>query len=293
MSGRQLLAVTPYDTFLHRLAARTKLVLAACLCITVLLLDSPLLLYGLLLLLLFGHLWARTSLTQWSVLAAVMLAGIYGSIVSQALFYNQEPRTPLVCLLAAGEERLFFSSGLYLYQEGLVYGALQALRSSIMLSCGMLICWTTDTRELLKSLLYWRMPYQLAFMTIASLRFLPDIFNETSMVLTAQRQRGFKVWRSLRLTRLIVTLNQLLFPVLARTIRRANTLALSVEARGFNRSGRTLCFKPWVGGRLAVMLGIGAVAALVGLKTVYWLQFSGLWYDPALRTLYNGVKIWL
>lgn len=293
MFGRRVMEVTPSDTFLRRMDGRTKLCAVFCCSVFAVLADTPLTLYALLLIALFLHLCARTSFEKWTVLAVVMLAGIWGSVVSQALFYNQEPRTALFCLLPPDGARLFFADGLYFYSEGVIYGALQALRSSLMLAAGMLLCWTTDLRELLRSLLYWRMPYPLAFMTIASLRFLPDVVVETAAVIEAQRLRGFAPRKSLRPRAAIETLDRILFPVLARTIRRAATLALSVEARGFSSEMRRLALPRWSVGRIAAAAMLSALCLAAGAKFLYWLQFSGLWYRPALRGVYDFVKLWL
>lgn len=289
----QVLTSLNQVTLLQRLDARTKLALAAIICLTALLVDTPITLYGLWLVLLALHLAAKTSWEKWLLLMVLMLAGIWGSVTSQALFYAKEPRTALLCLVASDTGRLLFREGIYLYKEGLVYGALQALRSSIMLTAGLLLCWNTDTRELLKSLLYWRLPYPLAFMTISSLRFLPDIAVETAAVMTAQRLRGFRPLRSLRPLRLAQTFYQTLFPVLARTLRRAAILSLSVEARGFGSVASRVAVMPSWPGRYLVILAWVFILCLFGAKLTYWLQFGGIWYNPLLRLVYDFTKVWL
>lgn len=294
MFVRQLLEVQPADTVLHRLDARTKISGAMIVCLISILLDTPVTLYAVLLFLLSLHLWAKTSVEKWAVLMFIMMAGVWGSVISQALFYAQEPRTPILCILAYDTTRPFFSEGLYLYKEGMIYGALQAMRSSIMLSAGMLVCWTTDTRDLLRSLLYWQVPYPLAFMTISSLRFLPDIVSETMTVITAQRLRGFCPKRSLRMGKVIQMFYRILFPVLARTIRRAATLSLSVESRGFGRTAaHPPAMKRWHIGRIFICVAWAAFGVLTTVKIAYWLQFGGIWYSPALRSVYDFAKFWM
>lgn len=294
MFNKQVWEVTAKSTPFHHLDARTKLLVAALISSGVLLIDSPPTLYLIFLCALCTHFIAKTSASKWMILMIVILIGIWGSVVSQAIFYNQLPRTPILCLLSMDESRWWMSDGLYLYQEGLQYGAVQALRAATMLSVGMLLCWTTDQRDLLKGFIYWRMPYELAFMNITSLRFLPDIVTETITVMTAQKLRGAKPFRSLHLKRLIDTLYQILFPLLARTIKRAGTLALSVESRGFGRTSRMQVHKPWRKAEQIGAIGAGVfIVALFVVKIVYWLQFSGIVYIPAFRPIYDIVKIWL
>lgn len=246
MFGKAVWEATSANTLIHRLDGRTKiivLVAAAFLSITV---DSPRTLFLLFLAALSLHVAARSSLERWRILIAFLLLGMWGSMVSQALFYNQEPRSPLACLVAPASPFIgSLTGGIFIYREGLEYGAVQALRSGIMLTTGLLICWTSDPRQLLKSLLIWKMPYELAFMLITGIRFLPVIFQETAVVLTAQRLRGFEPLRTFYPRRFIQTAFQTLFPILARTLRRAAILTYSVESRGFGRKVHTINKARW------------------------------------------------
>ena len=224
-----------------------------------------------------------------------VLLGIWGSMTSQALFYSREPRTMIACLLPPSLPFLgTLTGGVFVYREGLEYGALQALRSSIMLSLGLLVSWTSDPRRLLQSFLGWKMPYELAFMLITGLRFLPVIFQETAVVLTAQQLRGFTPLKAVSPRKVLKSAFQTLFPILARTIRRAAVLAASVESRGFGRDVALPGCRRWnrgetlLGASLAVL-----IAAMVGLKILDALQYNGLIYIPAWRNLYDGMKVWL
>lgn len=201
----------------------------------------------------------------------------------------------MACLLSPGFPVLGkITGGVFVYREGLEYGAVQALRSGIMLSLGLLLSWTSDPRQLLRSFLAWRMPYELAFMVITSLRFLPVIFQETAVVLTAQRLRGFQPFKTAAPRHLIQMAFQTLFPILARTLRRAGTLASSVESRGFGRETQRCYNDPWAEWerwlcRMTALLAAG----LMSLKILDVLQFNGIVYVPAWRSLYDIMKGWM
>jgi len=120
------------------------------------------------------------------------------------------------------------------------------------------------------------------------------IFEETAIVLTAQRLRGFEPVRSFSPLRWIRTAFHVLFPILARALRRASTLALSVESRGFGRNGHRVDLAQWpLGERIAC----GAVFAAIGsgsvLKILYSLQFNGIVFFPGLRGVYDFMAVWL
>ena len=295
MYNRQVWEATPADTPIHRVDVRTKLTLLAAIMLFAIGLEGPRPLFVLFLLSLGLHLVARSSVERWRVLILFLLVGIWGAMVSQALFYNQEPRTMIACLVSPATPWIGeLTGGVYVYREGLEHGAVQALRSGIMLACGLLLCWTTDSRQLLQCFLHWRMPYAIAFMLITSLRFLPVIFEETAIVLTAQRLRGFEPVRSFSPLRWIRTAFHVLFPILARALRRASTLALSVESRGFGRNGHRAELAQWpLGERMAC----GAIFAAIGsgtvLKILYSLQFNGIAFFPGLRGVYDFMAVWL
>ena len=102
------------------------LFLFAILTITV---DNPRTLFLLFTATLVLHLIAGTSLAKWKVLAVLLLLSLWGSMFSQALFFSQTPRTPLFTLIASDNGFLGqITGGLYIYREGVLYGAVQGLR---------------------------------------------------------------------------------------------------------------------------------------------------------------------
>lgn len=295
MYDRHVWEAVPGKTLLHKLDVRTKLIALILLAAIVLMVDSPRSLFLLFCLSLGLHAAAGASPDRWRILMVFILLGIWGSMTSQALFYSREPRTIIACLLSPQVPLIgACTGGIYIYREGLEYGAVQALRSGTMLALGLLINWTSDPRQLLRSLLAWRLPYELGFMLITGLRFLPVIFQETAVVLTAQRLRGFQPFRSFLPRRLVQTAFQTLFPILARTMRRAATLAASVESRGFGRETTQTTLGAWPGyERLYCHTLLAVVCGLVVLKTMDMLQFNGILYLPSWRGFYDWMKVWL
>ena len=295
MYDRTLWETKPNDTLIYKLDGRTKLIMLGVLALTAVIIDSPrslLLLFWFTLLL---HSLSKATFSHWRVLIVLLLLSMWGAMVSQALFYNQEPRTELACLISPGTPILgYLTNGVYLYREGLVYGAEQALRSGIMLSSGLLICWNTDPRQLLRVMVYWKMPYEFAFMLTTGMRFLPVVFNETAVVITAQRLKGFEPIHSFSITRVMQTAFQTLLPILARILRRAEILALSVESRGFGRGIHNIKMILWPRTeRYLCMLAVTTLLCMITLKAVYALQYNGLVYFPVFNNLYNFVVVWM
>lgn len=290
MSIKQLWEGAEGNSWVTRLDGRSKLCILFSIAILAITIDNSRTLFILFSSTLLLHFAAKTSIYKWQVLALLLLLGLWGSMFSQALFFAQTPRTPIFMLISPN----FFllgplTNGLYIYQEGILYGAIQGLRSSIMLSLGLLICWNSDPRQLLKALVAWHLSPQVAFMLVTALRFLPVLASETGEVITALRLRSnSKIGRQSIWRHLPYVVN----PLLARCLRRAQTLALSVVSRGLFLASNKKTFA-WPQKELIICLVVGIfVVITVSSKIVYLASEQG-YYVGALRYIYDWTKLYL
>ncbi|MFA7068364.1 MAG: energy-coupling factor transporter transmembrane component T [Acidaminococcaceae bacterium] len=290
MSIKQLWEGADSNSWMTRLDGRSKLCILFSVAILAITIDNPRTLFLLFSGTLLLHFAAKTSIYKWQVFALLLLLGLWGSMVSQALFFAQTPRTPLVMLISPDFPLLgTLTNGLFIYQEGILYGAIQGLRSSIMLSLGLLICWNSDPRQLLKALVAWHLSPQVAFMLVTALRFLPVLASETGEVITALRLRSnSKIDRQSTWRHLPYVVN----PLLARCLRRAQTLALSVVSRGFFLTSNKKTYD-WPQKELIMCSIIVLVVVLtVSSKIVYLASEQG-YYVGALRYIYDWTKLYL
>ena len=295
MLDRSIWEAQPRETCIYRMDSRTKIVVLASTAVMSVLLDSPQTLFLILGGTLCLHFVARSTLAQWRVLLLFLLFSMWGTMVSQALFYNQEPRTEIFCLITPQTPLLGnLTGGLYLYKEGLLYGAIQAIRAGITLSVGLLMCWNTDISRLMRVMVHWRMPYEVAFMLTTSIRFIPVVFSEATIVLTAQRLKGFSPAKNCSPIRFMRTAFQTLLPIIARIIRRTELLALSVECRGFSRERQGALGVRWpIKERLAsAILGVALMAVLL-CKIAYSLQYNGVYYLSCMHNVYSITSLWM
>ena len=291
MSVRQLWEGTDAASWAQRLNGRTKLIVLFLFAILMITVDNPRTLFLLFTLTLVLHIAARTSIYKWKVLAILLMLGLWGSMFSQALFYAQTPRSPLFVLIAPEMPYLGqLTGGLYIYREGILYGAVQGLRSASMLCLGLLVCWTSDPRQLLQALLAWRLSPQLAFMLVTAIRFLPVLAAETGEVITALQLRSDT--QSGR-TAVLRHLPYIAKPLLARCLRRAQTLALSVVSRGFFLAGARQRSQVWAAReRLSCALLLVLVIAVVSSKIIYLLSEQGFYFG-VFRQLYDWTVLYL
>ncbi|MCD4782072.1 MAG: energy-coupling factor transporter transmembrane protein EcfT [Candidatus Omnitrophica bacterium] len=222
-------------------------------------------------------------------LAAIVLT-LWGTIFSQSLFYAKMPRTILFSLIS--KDTLFigaFTGGLNFYKEGIEYGFIQAMRFGITLTCGLLVCFTTESKDILRAAIRLKVPYSLSFMVSIGLRFIPLIVAETKTVISAQRMRGFSPMQS-GLIKPVKTARTVLLPILVNSIRRSSMLSLSVESRHF---GRKQAFylprekKENIFINIALFC-LGLLIITMGIiKMLYFLYLSSFLYFPELRAIYS------
>lgn len=257
--------------WLAELDPRVKLAWVMAVSIAAVALDTPL---GLGLLTLVTACVAsglKLSGRGWLGVVMILLLTVWGTVVTQGFFHIAETRTAILTIVPpSGDDPLM--SGLVLSREGMLYGAVQALRLAAMALAGFTLSLSTGPERLLAALARLRMPAVLGFMTTAALRFLPMLIDEFVVVRHARRLRGYRFKfigpRGDRLRPYREEIGTLL-PVIASSIRRAEILADAVTARGFDpRVPRT--FYPPLVLRPAEKLVLAALAivcaALVAAK---------------------------
>lgn len=277
------------------LEPRTKILMmliAGCL---VILLDSPTALFVCFL----GSLTLiAASVPTWrqiGLLCTFLFFTTWGLIYSQAIFYNEFPRTVLFTLVPADLPLIGkMTGGIRVYREGLFHGIVQSLRFNTTLVIGCFIVWTTQPRDLLLALTQLRVPSTLAFMVTTALHFIPVIANEAATVLRSQRLRGFRYLRLNLLATCRGVLNSFR-PILAGNIRHATHLSESVESRGFSAetmaertSLRTLKMGMLDYSLLTILFA--CLVGIIALKLLYFFYANGIYYGSWLRGIYTFTR---
>ncbi|MBE7463934.1 MAG: energy-coupling factor transporter transmembrane protein EcfT [Planctomycetes bacterium] len=280
------------------LEARVKLLLLGVAGLWAVTLERPLLLgvlagSAVLALCLSGAGWRR-------ILAALggLALALWGLALMQGFFYAQAPRTEIWGWhpQSGWALALFGPDGVALYREGFAHGLAQGLRVVLAAAAGLAVAFSTDPGALLGALTFFRVPYGLAFMAVTALRFGPLLAQEATQAWTAARLRGFEPapWRTPPWSGAAVTFG-LLRPVLAGCVRRAGTLAASIQSRGFEPAKRgvelprrKLRALEW----LLVWAVLSASAALLAAKGLYFLYAEDWYYRTEWRALYAFVREW-
>ena len=223
----------PADSVLHRLDPRTKLFGTMIYIIALFLFDN--------------------------VPGLILLTVCLGSVIALSKvplsFILKGLRSIVILLLFAGLFNLFLTPGRELISlwkftitwEGLKNAALMMLRMVYLIVGTSLMTLTTTPNQLtdgletsLKPLAKVRVPvHEIAMMMSIALRFIPILIEETDKIMKAQMARGAD-FENGGLIKKAKNMVPLLVPLFVSAFRRANDLALAMEARCYNGGeGRT------------------------------------------------------
>lgn len=125
----------------------------------------------------------------------------------------------------------------YVFGSTLEFSLITGLKMFAMSSIFVFLLATTRLQDLTAALVsQCRIPYEYAFMFTSALRFVPDFLEESQTVREAQACRGY-VFRGSPLKRLKDYV-AIVEPLVLRAVSRSETMAMSLELRGFGRKGR-------------------------------------------------------
>ena len=204
---------------LFRLDPRIKLLLLIGLSTAALILSSPAALLTLLILavvILFaggikpGMVWVR-------------LRGLFGLLVM--LFVIQ-------CIFSRNGQPLLTVAGLALVTDVGFATAVSVSLRLLIIALGALIVLSGASRDYLLALTQCKIPYEIAFMVLAALRFLPIARSEAQDVLCAAQLRGLRIKKT-GLKNKAGAYISITIPVIAGAIRRAEQMSIAMEARAF------------------------------------------------------------
>lgn len=149
-----------------------------------------------------------------------------------------------------------------IYAESADYALASALRIYAIVLSSMVFVRTTDPRDLAIALVtQMHMPYRIAYTFFIALRIIPTIEQEIQIIRSAHAVRG--VARQRTIAGRIGETKRYVIPLLVGSLRRAQTMVMSMEARGFGAyATRTFVETPRMG-VLGVSLCIFMGAALV------------------------------
>ena len=227
------------ESVIHRLDPRVKLVTTICFIISLFIVDNWI-----------GYLIAMRFLALVIRLSRVPVK-----------FMVRGMKSILFLLIVAGCFNLFLTPGevlvsfwkLKITKEGIFLASFMALRLILLIMGSSVMTLTTTPNQLtdgleklLGPLKHLRVPvHEIAMMMSIALRFIPILMEETDKIMKAQIARGAD-FESGNLIKKAKSLVPLLVPLFISAFRRANDLAMAMEARCYRGGEHRTKMKPLI-----------------------------------------------
>lgn len=179
-----------------------------------------------------------------AVLVLVLVVLLLGGVHLRNALRRIRGMVGLICLLfliqcvftRSGEAVLTIGGFPLVTSGGLTAAALVALRLLIILLSAVIIL-TGESRDYLLALNQWHIPYEISFMVLVALRFIPILREEARDVLCAVQMRGTPLKKTSLRHKLSVYVH-ILLPIVSGAIRRSEQTSIAMEARAFRSNPR-------------------------------------------------------
>jgi energy-coupling factor transport system permease protein len=224
----------PGESIVHRLDPRTKITIVAFFVIVIFLADS---------------LWSYGILTSFAIISVIV-----SKVPPTFILKGLKPVWFLIIftfilhlILTKEGEVVFKIFSWNIYSGALLKGAEISLRFILLILMTTLLTLTTTpiaitdgVESMLNKLKKIKFPvHEMALMMSISLRFIPTLMQETEKISKAQASRGVD-YRTGPLKERIKAIVPLLVPLFVSAFKRAEELAMAMEARGYRGGeGRT------------------------------------------------------
>lgn len=237
----------------------------------------------------FAYLIALFVVDSWVgyLLAALFLAATIRLSNVPFRYIVRGMKTILFLLLITVCFNLFLTPGEVIWQfgflkmsrEGLSFAIKMALRLSLLILGSSIMTLTTTPTQLTDALESLMRPlkkihvpvHEISMMMSIALRFIPILMEETDKIMKAQIARGAD-FESRNLVKKIKSLVPLLVPLFISAFRRANDLAMAMEARCYRGGEGRTKMKPLVyQGRDRVAYGVLLLyfAACIATRVIF------------------------
>lgn len=224
------LTIPYYETWLHRVNPGLKLVIFTFMFLVVILIHNlNIMIYlaiGMLLLLFAcGHPLLRV------LLYASPFILVFISTLTGMMFFGK------------GETTWWKYGIIHITEESFYRGVHLGFRALSMAAIGLLFGLTTRPVRLFYSLMQqWRLPPKFAYSFLAAMNLIPILIEEFQTLRHALIIRS--MGRKKRIWQVYTVLKQYAIPLLAQSIRRAQRIAVAMEAKGFqNENKRTYYYE--------------------------------------------------
>ncbi|MBE6142606.1 MAG: energy-coupling factor transporter transmembrane protein EcfT [Erysipelotrichaceae bacterium] len=264
----------PYNSFIHRLDPRSKLlsmiVLMVCIFFKFASVAMNFLMYGVLFIFIYiimriAHIKLRMLFSQLKAMWVMIIILL------------------IINILVKGDPSMgtidVFNTGWIIYYSAIYNTLYIVFRLIIMLGLTLVLTATTKPLELTNALEWFMAPlkvihfpvHEIAMTISLALRFIPTLLEETDRIMKAQASRGVD-FQNGKFSEKIRAIISLIVPLFISALQRSEELANAMEARGYDPSAKRTKYRvsKWKVGdtisSLVVLLILGGCIALMVTK---------------------------
>lgn len=222
----------PGETFVHKLDPRTKIILSILFIACLFIIDK-----------FIGYTLIVGFILVTVKISKIPLKYLYKGL--KPVFFLIALTATLNIFMVKGGDLLFSYKFINIYEEGVRVAVFMALRLIFLIMGTSVLTLTTSPIELTDGIEKLLKPigkelsHELAMMMTIALRFIPTLIDETDKIMMAQKARGadFETGGIIKRAKSLIPL---LVPLFISSFRRADELAMAMEARGYRGgAGRT------------------------------------------------------
>ncbi len=226
----------PGDSFVHKLDPRTKILISFIFIASLFIVDK-----------FWGYIFIIAFLGATVLISKLQFKYLYKGLKPVFLLIAITAALNIFMIKGTEDTLIWHWKLLYIYKEGIRTAIFMALRLILLIMGTSVLTLTTSPIELTDGIESLLKPFkkigvpahELAMMMTIALRFIPTLIDETDKIMKAQKARGAD-FESGNIIQKAKSLIPLLIPLFISSFRRADELAMAMEARCYRGGdGRT------------------------------------------------------
>ena len=226
----------PGDSFVHKLDPRTKILISFIFIASLFIVDK-----------FWGYIFIIAFLGATVLISKLQFKYLYKGLKPVFLLIAITAALNIFMIKGTEDTLIWHCKFLYIYKEGIRTAIFMALRLILLIMGTSVLTLTTSPIELTDGIESLLKPFkkigvpahELAMMMTIALRFIPTLIDETDKIMKAQKARGAD-FESGNIIQKAKSLIPLLIPLFISSFRRADELAMAMEARCYRGGdGRT------------------------------------------------------
>lgn len=221
-----------------------------------------------------------TILSLAVILVSIVLVALVGRVLKAVLINLKSMWFIIIIIglifsLTVGGETLFYllppglpviGGHLPITREGVLLGIVSVMRMFVFVIPVVMMIMTTGNSDMLRALMFMRLPMEFALMIVLALNFVPLYIEELARIADAQRARAHSLMDKGFLGKMRGMV-PLFVPLTLNAVDRADTIGKVLEIRGFSKRQLSVDFES-LSGYSVVFLAFSAGLLVLALASL-------------------------